>query len=327
MRVSTALSSIVFCWWSSSTSSPSSLVVHALASSTAGDVSSSSSSPSPWAPATWTLTLNLGRESGTDMAPSWAASGGRLVVPVMVRVESESCDPATIPNGFCGGRGASFLLARPSDVEDANNDANTNTYITNEGQQTLDVSNGGWTMEFPSGGGQGRATQLKFWLTLQTQARKNDVVLEAGSVLCGQAICWREDEWEVGRTKMIPIQQQADEAQSRLDQQLSHETGDRRLDGSDPLETLQGYKDMAALVLDRDLKLQNKVKALKVYPPIDQDLPEGAWPGAEEWLSVSTSSNPLYVVRKTMLGEDYQLVGTFKATPVFSEEDDSYEEY
>jgi hypothetical protein len=249
----------------------------------------------------------------------------------MVRVESESCDPRTIPNSFGGGRGASFLLSRPSSSpeEEESTTSNRNTYITNEGQQTLDVSNGGWTMEFPTGGGQGRATQLKFWFTLQTDARKNDIFLEAGSVLCGQAICWREDEWEVGHNKMIPIVQLAEEAQSRLDQQLSHETGDRRLDGTDgPLETLQGYKAMAALVLDRDLKLQQKAKALKVYPPIDQDLPEGAWPGAVEWLSVSTSANPLYVVRKTMLGEDYQLVGTFKATPVFSEEDDSYyEEY
>jgi hypothetical protein len=39
-----------------------------------------------------------------------------------------------------------------------------------------------------------------------------------------------------------------------LDQQLDHESGDQRLDGKDLLPLLDGFKDIAGLVLAQDEK-------------------------------------------------------------------------
>ena len=54
--------------------------------------------------------------------------------------------------------------------------------------------------------------------------------------------------------RIVPFQTELKEAQQLLDDNLSHETGDRRLDGTDPIETIKAYGDMAALVLNRDRK-------------------------------------------------------------------------
>jgi hypothetical protein len=268
---------------------------------------------SPWAPSTWTITLNLGREKGTFMPESWGASGGRLVVPIQVRVDSEACSE---PDSFVGS-GANVIspLGGPP-----------STYINTKGSQPFEVSGGGWTLEFPPGGNQGLATKLRFWMDVARDADRNDVFLQKGERLCFAARAWREEELEVGLQQMAPIQRLAEETQRRLEAQLSHDSGDRRLDGKDgPLETIKAYGDMTRLVADRDLCRQQRLEALVKYPPVDGDetLPEGPWPGAVEWLSLS-KSNPVFVVRKQLLGEEFHVVGTWDAAPVLDDED--YEE-
>jgi hypothetical protein len=302
---------------------------------------SSSNARSPWAPATWIITLELGT----------AETGSRIVTPITVQVESTSLLQTTTAFDPFVGPGASSIVPQT-----------TGTYISMKGEQRIAFSKGGWTLEFPpSGGKQGLASQLRLWLDLssldsETDVERNDVFIKKGERLYFAAKAWREDDYAVGCQRMQPIHQAWQRAQQVLEEKLSHQTGDRRLDGNDPLETLQAYGDMTQLVLDRDMKRQEWLQALEKYPPVttssssldkqnsqsnnsgnrngnynnnngdDKDdllLPEGPWPGAEEWITLSNQNNPILVARpkKLLLGQDYEVVGQWTATPVLSEDD------
>jgi hypothetical protein len=209
------------------------------------------------------------------------------------------------PDTFVG-RGASVIRTRgeyDSDVGGENAEAgsvskNDFTYITMQGSKTIEFAPGGWTLQFPPGGraNRGRASKLRFYVDLTTDLERNDVSLPAGTRLYFAASAWREDEYENGVARVAPLQAALKVAQTILDDNLCHETGDRRLDGTDPLETLKAYKDMTALVLDRDRKRSALREALDQdghgYPASD-DLPEGPWPGTTEWLTLS-ENNPIY---------------------------------
>ena len=303
--------------------------------------SSSSSEESPWASSTWLLKLDFCRSKQTssqqkqkqndntgssssnnnknndDDAPftSYGALGSRLVVnfPIMVDADDDM-NNKQYPDKFVG-RGASVI--RPNydaDDDDDNNDEedesnrnrnkNANNYfeyITMKGTQRIELSQGGWTVEFPPSGiyNRGKATKLKFYFDLVTDLERNDIVLPAGTRLYFTTKCWREQEYEYGLIKIKPIRDEFQIAQQILDDQLSHESGDRRLDGNDPIETLKAYKDMTKLVLNRDRKrmeLRNAINGQKDYGhgyPGSDDHPEGPWPGSTEWLTIS-ENNPIY---------------------------------
>jgi hypothetical protein len=59
------------------------------------------------------------------------------------------------------------------------------------------------------------------------------------------------------------------------------------------------------------------------YIPNAQELIEGPWPGQEEWLSIS----PVYVAvkRKKMLGDEFHVIGNWKAEPIGLDIDDCEE--
>jgi hypothetical protein len=213
------------------------------------------------------------------------------------------------------------------------------SYITVQGQQTMALSPGGWTLEFPpstSGStarnkNKGKASKLRFWMDLLTDIERNDIKIKAGTRLYFAANCWREEDYDIGVAKFRPIQQQAEEAQRMVEQRLSHDTGDRRLDGVDALETIQAYGDMAKLVLDRDQKLEKLLQAKRVYPSALEDnlhlLPEGPWPGSNEWLTLAEDMyNPIFVVKDKglLMGKEYQVVGTWTGQAILS--DDEYED-
>ena len=116
---------------------------------------------------------------------------------------------------------------------------------------------------------------------------------------------------------MRPLYEGVRTAQDRLERRLSHETGDRRLDGTDPIDTIRAYGDVAQLVLDRNRKSQAYQRALEFYPPIAQPdgktdgwggdfvpservdgpvvLSEGPWPGSDEWMTITDRKNPIYM--------------------------------
>ena len=273
---------------SSSSSSPRSLNRHYLNPSS----SSSSSSPSgddehdlsPWASATWLLTLDFaakqasltdtdGTTNANDDTPpfsSYGVSGSHLVVTFPVVVDSDD-DPVvtTRQEDPFIGRGASVL--RPYSIKKDGNTTNTDTadeeevvgsmiqnennfqYITINGTQRIEVSNGGWVLKFPPSPSRGKSTKLKFYFDLLTDLERNDIYLPANTRLYGTADTWRDQTYEDGKQRLRPIRAAYEDAQQQLEEQVSHDTGDRRLDGTGtPLDTFAAYTEMTALVVRRD---------------------------------------------------------------------------
>lgn len=275
---------------------------------------------SPWAPATWTLTLDFRRSNNgnSNKSPTnYGVSGSRVVIPITVEIQSDSPSPSSsggatnVEDSFVGP-GTSLLVPKTD-----------GRYITLKGEQVVRFSAGEWSLQFPPGK-QGFASTLRFWMDLETLLEKNDIVLPVGQRLYFLAKTWREDEYARGLKRIRPVHERAKQAQERLEGTLSHERGDRRLDGKDALETLQAYGDMTQLVLERDMSRQDLLNALERFPPPDQELPEGPWPGAEEWMTLSNQNNPILITKpKVLLGEEFLTVGTWTATPVLA--DDEYE--
>mmetsp|Transcript_17383 Transcript_17383/g.19656 ORF Transcript_17383/g.19656 Transcript_17383/m.19656 type:complete len:444 (-) Transcript_17383:134-1465(-) len=287
-----------------------------------------SSGDSPWASSTWLLKLDFCRpqtpseqtkqedntkDLSNNNAPfsSYGALGSRLVVncPVMVEADDD-INNKKYPDAFIG-RGASVIRPYTNNEEenvgknddhvmDSINNDNNFEYVTMKGTRRIELSPGGWTVNFPPGGisNHGKASKLKFYLDLKTDLERNDIVLPAGTRLYFIANAWREKEYDSGQIKIKPIRDEFNKAQQILDDQLSHESGDRRLDGIDPIETLRAIKDMTGLVLNRDRKRTALRDAINGgqdgfgYPSSD-DHPEGPWPGSTDWLTVS-EDNPIY---------------------------------
>lgn len=283
---------------------------------------------SPWKPASWRLVINVGRESSSTMPADWGRSGARLSFPVELRIESdrlpdEEQDPLL-------GRGANRLRVLQGETK--------RTYITSQGEQQVPLkATGGWKLRLA--GKPGHASLLRFWLDIgptlddnagaskNVAAQKNDVTLQAQERLYFAAHCWRQSEWELGRRKLRPILEAYERAQAKLEDTVSHEAGDRRLDGTDALETLAAYKDMAGLTLDRDNKRRQFLDAQEYLPPPD-NLQLGNWPGSTELVAIQPME--LFVQRKQgLLGtQEYHLLGSWTAKPlnvVAEDNDDQYE--
>jgi hypothetical protein len=264
-------------------------------------VSAFSVPSSPWSPTTWQLTLNVGREPGSNFADKWGSS--RLVIPVNVEVTSD----------IAPGKDSSFLgshayLLRPKGKA---------TFINSEGLQSVEFGNGGWKTELPPGGGKGLATKLRMWIDVNTDATRNDITLARGERIYLEANCWREDELEIGCRAMKPYVAAYELAKRRVEAQVAHDTGDRRLDGTDPIQTIAAYKDMAELVADRDEKLRRLQNAELVYPRNADQIIEGPWPGAIEWFAIAPTS--MTVKRRNSFLDEYHVIGTWAAKPVLKE--------
>ena len=144
---------------------------------------------------------------------------------------------------------------------------------------------------------------------------------------------------------MLPYEFAKDDSQRQLEEQLDHDGGDRRLDGSDLVKTLEGYKDMTSLVLERDEKrarwrevkdslprIPSAVKAKRTNgldKLLDDDDSFGVWPGDTALLTIEQGA--IYAVvqekRTGLLGfmkegsqPELVPVGTWKATPLFEDD-------
>jgi hypothetical protein len=280
-------------------------------------------SVSPWSPAEWTVTLNIGREPGTYMPEDWAASGGRLVLPLEVLVESEYYQEDNNKNEDYLGTNA----LRLSVLEDP-------AFISSKGQETVKFEEeGAWKISFRRSGKVGDASKLRFWLDVaavpeddddndtdeQVAARRNDVTLPAGERLYFVANCWRQgEELDKGRARFRPIQQAYEQAQQVLEQRLSHETGDRRLDGTNPMDTVKASLDMAAFVKNRDDRMRELRDAERVLPSPDiNNNNAGAWPGTDERLVIASGQVGIKRKMKGLLtaGEEFVILGTWTAKP------------
>ena len=99
------------------------------------------------------------------MPEPYGAGGGRLVLPITVRIDSreerDDDDPFV-------GPGASLVLPQ-----------GTGRYVSLDGERTVRfASSGGWTLEFPRGRKGGEATRLRWWMDLETSIRRNDIEID-----------------------------------------------------------------------------------------------------------------------------------------------------
>ena len=73
---------------------------------------------------------------------------------------------------------------------------------------------------------------------------------------------WRSpNDLAAGRQKLAPLVADTRAAQDELERALDHNEGDRRLDGSDLIETAKAYGDVAGLVGRRDGALRRQREA------------------------------------------------------------------
>jgi hypothetical protein len=267
---------------------------------------------SPWASSEWKAILNFGREPGTLMPDEWGATGGRLALDLPIEITS---DRPSSPDQDAMLQRNSFRMNPITDSK----------YVTMEGEKQCSFApEGQWKIRLPSGKATGKAGKLMGFIDLQSDLRKNDIHLRKGERIYLTAKCWREEELERALIRLRPIQRNYIQKQNKLTKALEHESGDRRLDGIDPVETILGMKDTAQLVLARDEALREYQEANTVYPTVEDDpdsfpsaeeleWQEGPWPGQVEWLTIE----PLFMMvrRKKLFSEEYHVVGTWFAAP------------
>lgn len=256
------------------------------------------------------------------MSEGWGASGGRLALSLDVEITANRID------SIVNKEEDPMLKQRPFLFRVVETKAK---YITLDGEQVAEfASEGGWKIRFPQGSDQGttarnsgKASLLRCYLDLKTPIARNDVRLEPQRLYM-TARCWREEELDIAFRRLKPIQQRYETAKQILNEALSHETGDRRLDGTNIMETFAGMRDTAQLVLNRDEALRELQEAKNRFPSkyCEEDIPEGPWPGQVQWLSIE----PQYVMirRKKIVGDEYHNVGTWTVSPVLDNE--AYEE-
>lgn len=226
----------------------------------------------PWSPAKWRIDLDIGRENKfRDDDDPWGRSGARLVLPTTLLLETDD-----VVDDMTGEKYNQLtVLQNP-------------TYVTSDGELEVQMgSSGGWKLATRRMGTAGCAGQLYLWLDLLASATRQDVSIEAPQRLYLTANCWREDELNIGLDRFQPLKKAYENAQIELENRLSHDTGDRRLDGADLIDTALGSVDMAVLVKERDDRRAAMIEAERTFPNPDKLSQKGRWPGSTELLSIA----------------------------------------
>ena len=128
-------------------------------------------------------------------------------------------------------------------------------FINTQGETSVPFADdGAWKIATRRTGKPGDAGNLRFWLDIAGSAKegniaaqRNDVTIWSERLYC-TANCWRQSELEKGLGRMRPVQADLEDAQAVIDERLSHEMGDRRLDETNPIDTAMASIDMAVLV-------------------------------------------------------------------------------
>ena len=273
---------------------------------------------------TWQISLNVGREPDTKLPEAWGASGARFLLPLEVSIETDQiASPDAAARAHCGP-----YPRRVRALRDA-------TYVNDRGQQTVRVLGGGWAIAATGGDAFDSAQTLRLWLDFAdgAAAARNDVTLTGypgNERLFLEARCWRAGSLARATDALAPLRAATDAAQAEIDAQLDHATGDRRLDGDDPVAYAAGAADMAKLVLARDrcLRRQRDLEMkFGAAPPRDPSaLARGRWcdDGRDEPLAIAPGK--IVAGRDRMfLGPEFQPVGTWRASPVDVAVDDAAE--
>ena len=246
------------------------------------------------------------------MPETWGASGARLSFPMDVMVASDYTVEKDKEFDFMGGNCMRLAVA-----EDP-------TFVSSEGEQFIGIREAGaWKMQMPKQ--RGTAATLRFWVDVEQAdglikglgAIRNDVILPAERIFF-MSKCWREADLKIAAKQMRPYEIAAQEAQRRVEEQLSHETGDRRLDGTDPLETALGTISMAKRVRDRDDRMRELREAENRLPRNAESLRLGFWPGTDEKLAIGEGT--VAVRRKKLFGDEFHILGKWRAIPIVKKE-------
>eukprot|EP00578_Thalassiosira_sp_NH16_P028716 CAMPEP_0181088420 /NCGR_PEP_ID=MMETSP1071-20121207/6777_1 /TAXON_ID=35127 /ORGANISM="Thalassiosira sp., Strain NH16" /LENGTH=347 /DNA_ID=CAMNT_0023170335 /DNA_START=228 /DNA_END=1271 /DNA_ORIENTATION=- len=323
-------------------------------------------SPSPWSPGSWKLTLDFGIEESSEsnenaqlsslLGEEWGTNGGRLVLSFEVLASAETMDEddSSVQMSWLGGKPTGTVECIPQSID--NDNELCASYINEKGQQNVQISSGQWRIEPPlpllpsyTNILPGQASTLRFYLTLATSIQRNTINFPQDQRLLLQSNTFRTEQYSSGIETLLPYQYYKDKSQKQLEEQLDHETGDRRLDGGDIFETLGGYKDVAEMVLERDEKRRKWKEVEGVLPKLDKidtdrrveitklledEKPWGIWPGDTE-LVTSERGVILAVVKKESskqkMGlfpwmqdggvEEPVVVGKWSMLPIFDDQD------
>jgi len=132
---------------------------------------------------------------------------------------------------------------------------------------------------------------------------------------------WTKEALAAGRDALAPLAAEAEALQAQLEARLDHDRGDRRLDGTDVMDTVAAYGDVATLVARRDVALGRK-RALEeelCWPGDVARVAFGGWPGSEQDLGVAPGR--VYVRRRRTLFEDeFDVIGTWRARPIVGDD-------
>jgi hypothetical protein len=351
--------------------------------SSSSPISSSSqrTSPSPWSPGEWKLTLDFGIDEPKPdsslleqnentmqlhklLGEDWGAEGGRLVLPFEVVISSETGSTSdkdgrgnpSVEMAWLGGKptGSIQCIPKETNSKDDGEQIYHATYINNKGEQRVQISPGLWRNEPPTPILpsytkilSGQASSLRMYLKLLNSIERNTISFPENQLLLLQSNTFRTSQFASGISTLLPYQYAKEQSQQVLEEQLNHETGDRRLDGNDLLETIGGYKDIAALVMERDERRRRWKEVEGVLPKItgssikigraattEQLLNDekrwGVWPGDTELMTIERGVVLAAVSakkKKPMLfpwmqdsnSEEMVVVGKWSATPLFDE--------
>ena len=240
-------------------------------------------SPSPWSPGAWKITMDFGREDSSDrndnniqllsslLGDEWGSNGGRLVLSFDVLASAE------ISKQQQNDDNDSWLGGKPTGTVET--DDESCTYINEQGQQLCTFLPGNWRIEPPlpllptyTNILSGQASTLRFYLTINTPIRRNTISFPEEQLLLFQCNTFRKSQYSSGVQTLLPYQYAKERSQRLLVEQLNHETGDRRLDGNDLLDTLSATKEMAKLVIERDKMRSKWLEVESVLPKLDSSI-------------------------------------------------------
>ena len=319
-----------------------------------GLTASALSGVSPWAPGSWQLTLDFGREENDSSAEAiskdWGADNGRLALSFDFDVTADvpkRIEDSSVESLWLGGKPTGSIECILEDGEQ-----HCATYINSDGQQRVQIADGLWRIEPPlpllptyTDTLAGQSSTLRFYLTMKSALARNSINLPENQLLFLQANTFREEEYFRGIRTLLPYESAKDDSQRQLEEQLDHDGGDRRLDGSDLVQTLEGYRDMTSLVLEREEKRARWMEVKDSLPRmpsvvkaqgtsgldklLDDDDRFGVWPGDTALLTIERGA--IYAVvreeRTGLLGfmqdgsqPELIPVGTWKAAPLFEDD-------
>jgi len=252
----------------------------------------------------WKLSLNIGREPGTAMPASWAASGARLVFPVDVDFELGACDSSIRPV-------EETLIDRPVRGLTPLGPA---SFVGMHGEEHVNITPGGWSAtEMLEQATRGRADApgvyaLRFFLDFPEGARRNDVDCPPGRMFFTTGF------WDAAA--LIGAQDALADASQQL-QALEEQILEVQIEArenANPLARAAAVRSQVRLMDKRNF-LEDKVREAKRAVPRDGTVegPAGLMMSRKGGLSVKRFGGLLG------MREEYHILGTFTMSPLCDE--------